>query len=266
MKNMTLPHANLTHIAFPQPRDPSVLVWRYLDLAKYVSLLTGKSLYLPATDRLGDPFEGSLPRNTRQAWDDGVTAAIAATGVDPHPDLLRNMEAHRRDNSDLSAQLRRAFYASCWRMGNYESEAMWKLYCGEDQGVAVVLPYSRLADSLTDATYYIGRVSYLDYDNAVMQHGNTFYPYMHKRIAFEHESEVRILRAGDWASVIMNRSVVLPVGVELPWDPAEHVERIVVSPYAMRWFHDVVRNITRSLSPPLVPKICESAMAGEPSF
>jgi hypothetical protein len=258
---VTLPQANLTHVAFPQPRDPSTLVWRYLDLAKYVSLLTKKSLYLPATDRLGDPFEGSLPRNTRQAWDDSLLAAI---GSNPHPDFLRNLEAHRRDLSDLGRELRRAFYASCWRMGNHESEAMWKLYCGEDQGVALVLPYSLLAESLTDV--YIGRVSYLDYDNAVMQPGNTFYPYMHKRVAFEHEAEVRILKSGDWPAVILDRKAVLPLAVELPWDPAEHVESVVVSPYAMRWFHEVVRDVTQALAPPLAARICESAMAGEASF
>jgi hypothetical protein len=260
---MTLPKENLAHIAFPQPKDPSILVWRYLDLAKYISLLTKRSLYFPATGRLGDPFEGSLPRNTRQAWNDAVMAAI---GPDAHPQLLLNMATHQREQSDLGAQLRRAFYASCWRQGNHESEAMWKLYCGPHHGVALVLSYNRLADSLTDASYYIGCVSYLDYDKAVMQPGNAFYPFMHKRIAFVHEQEVRILKPGDWPAIIMDRNVKLPTNVELTWDPATHVEKIVISPYAQRWFHDVVKDVTQALAPSMAGRVCESGMGGEPSF
>jgi hypothetical protein len=260
---MPLPKANLNHPAFPQPPDQSILVWRYLDLAKYVSLLTRKTLYLAAVDRLGDPFEGSLPRRTRELWRQAVLREI---GPDAAPELVRNLQQHDLDMSRLAARMRRAHYANCWRMGNHESEAMWKLYCDADQGVALVLPYRQLADSLSDPRVHIGCVSYLDYDRAVLDLGNTYYPFMHKRLAFVHEQEVRILQAGNWPALIGNPDIDLPVGVDLPWEPEEHVEHVVVNPYARRWFHDAVRDLTRALAPRLTDRVRESGMGGEPTF
>lgn len=38
---------------------------------------------------------------------------------------------------------------------------------------------------------FIGTVSYLDYDNDIMEWGNMFLPFLVKRRAFDHEREVR---------------------------------------------------------------------------
>jgi hypothetical protein len=35
---------NQYHTSFPQPSDPSVLVWRYMDFSKLVSLLSKQEL------------------------------------------------------------------------------------------------------------------------------------------------------------------------------------------------------------------------------
>jgi len=49
-------------------------------------------------------------------------------------------------------------------MNDTESHAMWRLYCGAEQGVAVQTVYEKLANSITDPEMYIGLVSYIDYD------------------------------------------------------------------------------------------------------
>ncbi len=54
--------AETGHPVFLSPDDPNIKVWRYLDFTKYVSLLETRSLYFSRSDRLGDPFEGSLSR------------------------------------------------------------------------------------------------------------------------------------------------------------------------------------------------------------
>jgi hypothetical protein len=53
-----------THKEFPQPDDPSVLAWRYLDLPKLLSLLLKKELHLTRLDALEDKYEGTLPLQT----------------------------------------------------------------------------------------------------------------------------------------------------------------------------------------------------------
>jgi len=47
---------------FSPPRNPSARIWRYMDFTKYVSLLDTGSLYFARSDKLEDPFEGSIAR------------------------------------------------------------------------------------------------------------------------------------------------------------------------------------------------------------
>ena len=49
------------HESFLQPPDPDVPLWRYMDLSKFADLLQRRSLAFARADRLGDPFEGSVP-------------------------------------------------------------------------------------------------------------------------------------------------------------------------------------------------------------
>lgn len=41
-------------------------IWRYMSLAKFMSLLDTRALFFARSDRLGDPFEGSYPIANRQ--------------------------------------------------------------------------------------------------------------------------------------------------------------------------------------------------------
>ncbi|MFN8224152.1 MAG: hypothetical protein U0R50_13000 [Gaiellales bacterium] len=55
-----------THPVFNAPPDDTV-VWRYIDLAKLISLLDHRALYFARADTLGDPHEGALPAPTSEA-------------------------------------------------------------------------------------------------------------------------------------------------------------------------------------------------------
>ena len=49
------------HVAFDMPEDDRK-IWRYMDLTKFVDIISRKKLYFPTADKLGDPFEGSYPK------------------------------------------------------------------------------------------------------------------------------------------------------------------------------------------------------------
>lgn len=40
--------------------DVSLLIWRFLDLAKFISLQKDRALYLPRPDKFEDQFEGAV--------------------------------------------------------------------------------------------------------------------------------------------------------------------------------------------------------------
>jgi hypothetical protein len=172
----------LEHPCFPQPDDTSVKVWRYLDLAKFIWLLENRKLYLSRLDLLDDPHEGSTPK-------------LLA--------LLRNQQFSEWGANQLIEQMpsinkqaREYMYINCWHLGNNESEAVWRLYCPNDSGVAIQTTYQNLIDSIaSDSFCYIGLVSYTDYESEIFPPNNAFYPVMHKRISFSHEQEIRLVKS-----------------------------------------------------------------------
>ncbi len=54
------------HPVFLSPADDQV-IWRYMDLPKFVTLVEGRALYFSRADLLGDSHEGALPELNRQA-------------------------------------------------------------------------------------------------------------------------------------------------------------------------------------------------------
>jgi len=51
-------------------------IWRYMDFAKFVSLLTGRVLYFACPAQFDDPYEGHLPRSHAEAWSE-ITQRLA---------------------------------------------------------------------------------------------------------------------------------------------------------------------------------------------
>src|SRR5215216_6605008 len=53
--------ANTDYYGFlKQPSDPDAKVWRYMDFAKYVSMLEMNALWFTRADKLGESFEEKL--------------------------------------------------------------------------------------------------------------------------------------------------------------------------------------------------------------
>jgi hypothetical protein len=90
---------------------------------------------------------------------------------------------------------RRIFYVNCWRIANNESEAMWKLYCGEEinNGVVIKSTVAKLKSELQKNSLFnlhVGKVKYLEkfyWPETTISPEILFY----KRDSFEHEKEFR---------------------------------------------------------------------------
>ena len=141
----------LQHPAFRQPKDFDVKVWRYMDLAKYIWLLTKSRLVFTRLDELADQHEGTLTARTVE-W------------------MKRFIQENKtKDGWDVISKMfqdsRRTTFVCCWHAGNYESEAMWRLYCGPAGSVAIQTTYRRLVEfAAGHLDVYIGCVNYIDYE------------------------------------------------------------------------------------------------------
>ena len=155
---------------FRRPPDINNAVWRYMDFAKFASMLAESKLYFPTLSQLADPFEGSFSEATRQSRVRAIKGAISGPGMsDPQADA----EAQR-----VSALLGEAIRVarpltavSCWHLSGIESAAMWKVYAAERQGIAVRSTFERLTKSFRlhkEHNIYVGLVNYVDFLEANM--------------------------------------------------------------------------------------------------
>ncbi len=241
----------LEHPCFPQPGNTAVRVWRYLDLAKFIWLLENKKLYLSRLDLLNDPHEGTTPRLFALLRDQQLREFGGEQLVTQIP--------------NINQQSRKSLYINCWHLGNTESEAMWRLYCPNNGGVAIQTTYERLVASVeSDPFCYIGSVTYIDYESQGFPLNNFFYPVMHKRISFAHEQEVRLVKTFSeyWGA----HGRESPAGATIDWAPEVTVEAIYVNPYAPEFYHDVVCSIVRRIVPALEQQVHWSQMRAAPVY
>lgn len=219
-------------------------LWRYMDFAKFVSLLEKQSLFFTRADKLGDPFEGAwsdinlkvLELEEKAARDGNLPAATLAWRL-----VVRSTKQERRFT-----------LVNCWHAGDHESEAMWRLYSGLGYGLAIKTDFKSLVHSFTDRVPdIIANVEYLSYENEMMP-WSLQAPFLHKRLSFAHEQEVRaIIRCHNYKETdrpdvreIDYSEDVCDVGLPFAVDPADLIHEVVVSPYAQSWMLDLIRAVS----------------------
>jgi hypothetical protein len=134
----------------------STKIWRYMDLPKFVSLLTKRALHFASPLRFeDDPWEGYMPEallklmvaNSHEKMIYIENQRIAFTELKgrlnpSHPEFARvdsmfdegiqtmgvNHEAIDNDFVKIIEQEKENNGVNCWHINEQESEAMWKLY------------------------------------------------------------------------------------------------------------------------------------------
>lgn len=222
------------------PPDRQSKIWRYLDFAKFVSLLKDGVLVFNRSDKYEDPFEGTLPFVKLQTQEAKILAERLDTRY--HGDKYYNRIA------------RTWVYLNCWHLNEHESMAMWKLYGYWDESVCIQSTY-QLLDAALPEDVVLGSVKYIDYGHYQMPPG-WVQPFFHKWKSFDYENEVRAVAAnfpisdGELARQIDSRAELSeleklnPPVKRITVDLNFLVERIYVSPLAESWFVDLVKDVT----------------------
>ncbi len=262
------------HEVFDTPDNPlsrDTKIWRYMDLAKFLSMLESGAINFTRVDYLGDPYEGSSTVATAEAaktmqFADGKPASH-------HFKLWREM---------LSV--------SCWNQSEVESDGLWNRYVKEGAGLAVQTTVGRMVDAFAAAgpsdpdartPVYAGRIRYVDYAKADWPMDNVFWPFVHKRLEFEYEREVRVLAMWPPKQFMVDAQAaaeavhpdktnvagavppsVTPIARPIAVDLSTLIEEIVVSSNAPAWFLDLLRDVGRRYDLELEPR--RSSLAAEP--
>ena len=212
---------------------PETTLWRYMDFTKFLSLLDRKELHFARSDRLGDPFEGSISRMTHRL------RRLVFRGTNPGQ--------FQKRRGELTKATRQWFFVNCWHESDQESPALWNAYSRFTDGIAIKTNFAGLRDSFRCSdNIYIGRVNYVDYETDLIPEDEPILPYYHKRLEFHHEKEVRAvcnvsLKPGGDISDFFSRD--FPVGEYREIDLAVLVSKVIVSPSAEDWFVELAQSV-----------------------
>jgi hypothetical protein len=255
------------------PMDEAIELRRYTTLNALVHILRNRQLRLTRVDKFADPFEGSIPK---KQFDDQVPIfssrnAVQMMGVAAH---YPGMSLPPRRNLDPWTEMKlrrraktRSAHASCWTAG-HESEAMWRLYCRdngvEGQGVALQSTLGRVEASVSPHDLFVSPIRYRHYHE-----GDAFIdeldPFMHKRMGFAYEGEVRLLKYDESHYLKLAAALTsgdpntgtppeLPEHIFLDWSLSKVIQTITISPYADEAYEKRVKEEITSIDSSLLER------------
>ncbi|MDD5051495.1 MAG: DUF2971 domain-containing protein [Sulfuricurvum sp.] len=248
-------------------------IWRYMDLAKFISLLSEKAIFFAAQNQFPDPLEGHLPVSYEEAEYNKIIfplfqqIELAKKILKSDPNFIdseknkdiEELLASVVNGKNLGEEVKKMFAFSCWHINNYENEALWKIYTNQGQGIAIETTTDKLERSLTyHQKIVFNKVRYEDFHTASIEKGHQYYRGFLKRKAFEYEKE---FRAG-----IKLDEVDFGKGCFIPVDLDMLIEKIHVSPLVPKYFLESVRFLCNNDLSFLQDRIIQSSLYDKPLF
>jgi len=175
---------------------------------------------------------------------------------DPFENFILKSKALMRDGKYIEFGMRDLFYGQCWTL-HRESDAMWRIYSQDTNGVKITTTIRKLYESLfnvvsarrRDLSCFIGRVKYLSFKdiqnylknpiNLESSGAGIVDTLLIKRKAFSHEKEIRLLY---WADDNEAKSELYAYEI----DPHDLIDEIVfdsrLNTHIYNIFHDYLKN------------------------
>lgn len=214
----------LTNSNITLNEDPDTVVWKYLDLSKFLDLLMSKKLFMSRSDKFEDQYEGTFSEPTYEE--------IKRLSID-NPDFLNYYKTHREKVA-----------ISSWHINEYESFAMWQIFTQNTEGLAIQSTIGRLQKALEpEKNYrqYIGEVNYIDYKKEYIPFDDMFFPFLFKRKSFQYEREVRIITDVADSTIILNDGLKINININ------QLIEKIYIHPKSENWYKNLVIQLVKQL-------------------
>lgn len=224
---------------------------RYMDLAKFLSLIQTKKLFFNQLDNFEDKYEGTLSEpsyDELKEWYRTVVYPQILSNTkrkidDVETELEKDIIEHRKAND----MFKKHIYISCWNKSENESYALWKIYAGLNQGIMIKSNIERIIKAFenTKEILQISEVKYIDYKKESVKIGNANYPIIHKNKPYNYEDEIRLIHQVNPELSFEEDSIKnkLEIGKNIETKIEFLIEEVIISPFAPKWFFDVVKNV-----------------------
>ena len=206
------------------PNDPNTVVWKYLDLSKFLDLLLSKKLFMSRSDKFEDQYEGTFSEPTFEE---------IKKLSENNPEFLDYYKSHREK-----------VVVSSWHINEYESFAMWQIFTQNSEGLAIQSTIERLQNALAPEksfNQYIGEVNYIDYKKEYIPFDDMFFPFMFKRKSFQYEREIRII------SDLSSKEIKINDGLKADIDINQLIAKIYIHPKSENWYKKLVIELVSKL-------------------
>ena len=206
------------------PEDPDTIIWKYLDLSKFLDLLLSQKLFMSRSDKFEDQYEGTFSEPTFEE--------IKKLAIN-NPEFLNYYKTHREKVA-----------ISSWHINEYESFAMWQIFTQNSEGLAIQSTIGRLQKALEpekNLKQYIGQVNYIDYKKEYIPFDDLFFPFLFKRKSFQYEREVRIISDTSDTKININD------GIKINVDISQLIDKIYIHPKSENWYKNLVIELVSKL-------------------
>lgn len=190
---------------------PNTPLYRYVTIESFISCIEARQLLLTNANLWQDTWEMILQKAPQ----------VDAEG--------------RRIFSSYS--IHEDIYGQCWSRLK-ESDAMWRIYSPFKTGVQITTSVEKFKSIDGIDGCYLGSVTYyasipeLLEKSALSSKRRLFDFALHKRMAFSHECEVRLLKCG--------QPHPTQTHIALPIDPCTFIEGVTLDPRAEDWYVDTI--------------------------
>ncbi len=229
------------HLATPP--DESI-IWRYMDLSKFLSLITNKKIFFCNMNYLPDQNEGTIPIRNRMNFKIEQGTASEDIVIDGNYNPRTHSVDIKYMYSKILEKHKRTTLVSCWTKKDTESFLLWKAYAPIN-GIAIKTKIINIKNAIDISDdYYITDINYQKIDNC----DNKFKILSYKYPFYKEENEVRIIIPN-----ISNKK-----GKNYSVDVDNLIDEIYVSPLTDYWFFEVFKKIVSKFNKKLSNKIIKS--------
>jgi hypothetical protein len=226
-------------------KDKGTKLYKYVRLSQFMSMVE----------------TSSIPITKVKSWEDTWEMPITRLIKKSDYDFLRGVP-----------KTCHMIYGQCWSL-NPESDAMWRIYSRNHEGVMIGTSVSKL-HTLADITNsMLAPVSYYsvlaeglkevfvtnpEYNNAAVAVGVSDYvpalvSAFLKRTAFEHEKEMRLVTVRS-KECLRRRYSETGNYIKIEFAPTEFLESITIDPRAEDWYVKMIRHYCDKSGFPFAPQ------------
>ncbi|HSD13007.1 MAG TPA: DUF2971 domain-containing protein [Flavobacterium sp.] len=206
------------------PENPDTIVWKYMDLSKFLDILISGKMFMSRSDKFEDQYEGTFSEPTFEE-----IKKISEN----NPKFLDYYKSHRKN-----------VVISSWHTNEYESFAMWQIFTKNNEGLAIQSTIGNLKEALQKERYteqHIGEVNYIDYKKELIPFDDAFFPFLFKRKSFQYENEIRII------SDVTSQKLTINDGLKIDVDINKMINKIYIHPKSENWYKKLVIELVSKL-------------------